>query len=106
MKVFSILISGVGGQGVLMAGGVIAQAALLSGLDVKQSDIHGMAQRGGSVTSHIRFGEEVFSPTISAGGCDLIVGFEPLEAARALHYLKPDGIVVSNTHRIITLTVA
>ena len=78
MNVFNVLISGVGGQGVLLTSKVIAEAALLSGLDVKQSEVHGMAQRGGSVLSQVRFGDAVFSPIVSEGEADLLIGFEPL----------------------------
>ena len=106
MNVFNILISGVGGQGVLLTSKVIAEAALLSGLDVKQSEVHGMAQRGGSVLSQVRFGDKVFSPIVSEGEADLLIGFEPLETARYLHFLKPDGVVVYNTRTIGTIGVS
>ena len=106
MSVFSVLIAGVGGQGVLLTSKVLAEAALASGLDVKQSEVHGMAQRGGSVVSHVRFGEEVFSPVISPGECDLVIGFEPLEAARYIHFLRDDGAVVYSTRRIMPLPVS
>ena len=106
MKVFNILISGVGGQGVLLTSKVIAEAALLSGLDVKQSEVHGMAQRGGSVLSQVRFGEKVFSPIVAEGEADLLIGFEPLETARYLHFLKDDGVVIYNTRPIGTIGVS
>ncbi|HTF99023.1 MAG TPA: indolepyruvate oxidoreductase subunit beta [Nitrospirota bacterium] len=106
MKVFNILISGVGGQGVLLTSKVIAEAALLSGLDVKQSEVHGMAQRGGSVLSQVRIGERVFSPIVSDGEADLLIGFEPLETARYLHFMKDDGVVVYNTRTIGTIGVS
>jgi indolepyruvate ferredoxin oxidoreductase beta subunit len=91
---------------VLLASNVLADAALKAGLDVKQSEVHGMAQRGGSVLSQVRFGDTVFSPVVSVGECDLLIGFEPLETARYLHYLRDGGAVVYNTHRINTLTVS
>ena len=106
MNVFNILISGVGGQGVLLTSKVIAEAALLSGLDVKQSEVHGMAQRGGSVLSQVRIGDKVFSPIISEGEADLLIGFEPLETARYLHFLKDGGAVIYNTRTIGTIGVS
>ncbi len=106
LKVFNILIAGVGGQGVLLTSKIIAEAALLQGLDVKQSEVHGMAQRGGSVLSQVRFGDKVFSPIISEGEADLLIGFEPLETARYLHFLHNDGIVVYNTRPIGTIGVS
>ena len=106
MNVFNILISGVGGQGVLLTSKVIAEAALLAGLDVKQSEVHGMAQRGGSVLSQVRFGDMVFSPIVSEGEADLLIGFEPLETARYLHFLKEEGVVVYNTRSIGTIGVS
>ena len=106
MKVFNILIAGVGGQGVLLTSKIIAEAALLQGLDVKQSEVHGMAQRGGSVLSQVRFGDKVFSPIIAEGEADLLIGFEPLETARYLHFLRDGGIVVYNIHPIGTIGVS
>ncbi len=106
MNVFNILISGGGGQGVLLTSKVIAEAALLSGLDVKQSEVHGMAQRGGSVLSQVRFGEKVFSPIVSEGEANLLIGFEPLETARYLHFLRGDGVVIYNTRPIGTICVS
>ncbi len=106
MNTFNVLVAGVGGQGVLLASRILADAALQSGLDVKQSEVHGMAQRGGSVLSQVRFGDVVYSPVVSVGECDLLIGFEPLETARYLHFLKDGGAVVYNTHRINTLNVS
>ncbi len=106
MNVFNILISGVGGQGVLLTSKIIAEAALLAGLDVKQSEVHGMAQRGGSVLSQVRFGDQVFSPIVAEGEADLLIGFEPLETARYLHYLKDAGVVIYNTRPIHTIGVS
>lgn len=106
MNVFNILISGVGGQGVLLTSKIIAEAAIRSGLDVKQSEVHGMAQRGGSVLSQVRFGDKVFSPIVSEGEADLLIGFEPLETARYLHFLKDDGAVIYNTRTIGTIGVS
>lgn len=106
MNVFNILIAGVGGQGVLLTSKIIAEAALLAGLDVKQSEVHGMAQRGGSVLSQVRFGEKVFSPIVNEGEADLLIGFEPLETARYLHYLRESGMAVYNTRSIGTIGVS
>lgn len=107
MNVFNILISGVGGQGVLLTSKIIAEAALLAGLDVKQSEVHGMAQRGGSVLSQARFGDKVFSPIVTEGEADLLIGFEPLETARYLHFLKDaGGVVIYNTRTIGTIGVS
>jgi indolepyruvate ferredoxin oxidoreductase beta subunit len=106
LEVFNILIAGVGGQGVLLTSKIIAEAALLQGLDVKQSEVHGMAQRGGSVLSQVRLGEKVFSPIVSEGDADLLIGFEPLETARYLHFLREGGVVVYNTRSIGTIGVS
>ena len=106
MNAFNILIGGVGGQGVLLTSKIIAEAALLAGLDVKQSEVHGMAQRGGSVLSQVRFGDKVFSPIVSEGEADLLIGFEPLETARYLHFLRKTGTVIYNTRPIGTIGVS
>jgi indolepyruvate ferredoxin oxidoreductase beta subunit len=106
MKVFNVVIAGVGGQGVLLTSKIIAESALTQGFDVKQSEVHGMAQRGGSVVSHVRFGDKVYSPIVSEGEADLLIGFEPLETARYLHFLKKGGTVIYNTYRISSITVS
>lgn len=100
MKTTNILICGVGGQGILLAGELLGNIALESGFDVKKSEIHGMAQRGGSVVSHIRFGEKIYSPTIKEGGADFILSFEKMETLRYIPYLKEDGIVIVNNQKI------
>jgi indolepyruvate ferredoxin oxidoreductase beta subunit len=92
----NILIVGVGGQGVVLAGNILSEAALADGYDVKKTDTLGMAQRGGSVVSHIRFAEKVFSPLIQQGEVDMLIAFEKLEAARWSHYLKAGGLIVIN----------
>ena len=94
----SIVLTGVGGQGVLTAAEIIAQACLLEGYDVKKSEIHGMAQRGGSVVSHVRYSGSgaVASPLPARGSVDLLIGFELLEAVRALDWLAPDATAVVN----------
>ena len=90
----NILISGVGGQGTLLASRVLGKYALLKGMDCKISEIHGMSQRGGSVTTHLRMGDKIYSPVVWEGSADMIIAFETLEAARVKYYLKPDGILL------------
>ncbi len=102
----NIVIAGVGGQGILLAGRILSEAALAEGFDVKQSEIHGMAQRGGSVITHVRFGEKIFSPVVTEGECDLLIGFEPVEALRNIHFLRGGGKLVCNIREISTLTVS
>jgi len=102
----NILLSGVGGQGTLLAGNILAEAAMESGFEVKKSEVHGMAQRGGSVVSHVRFGHGVHSPLIRQGECDLLLSFELLEAVRWAEYLKPSGLVIVNTQKILPMTVS
>ena len=92
-----ILICGVGGQGTVLASRIIAAAAMDEGSPVHSAETIGMAQRGGSVTSHVRIGEGAFSPLIPFGGADMLLAFEPAEAVRNLCYLKPGGTVVVNT---------
>jgi len=95
----NILVVGIGGQGVMTAAEVLAQAALQQGLDVKKTEVAGMAQRGGVVTSHVRFGERVLSPAIPSGEADILLGFEPAEALRWLHYLRPTAVALVNRDR-------
>ena len=95
----NILVAGIGGQGVMTAAEILAQTALSLGFDVKKTEVAGMAQRGGVVTSHVRFGEKVNSPAIPDGEADLVIGFEPAEAARWLDQLKPGGVVLVNQAR-------
>ena len=90
----NILIVGVGGQGVILASDTVAEIGMNNGYDVKKSDSIGMAQRGGSVVSHVRWGDHVFSPIIKLGEVDYLVGFEKLEATRWSHYLKLEGIAI------------
>ncbi|GAB6049735.1 indolepyruvate oxidoreductase subunit beta [Hydrogenophilus islandicus] len=101
MTVMNILIVGVGGQGVLTASEILAQAALHLGLDVKKSEVAGMAQRGGVVTSHLRVGERVLSPQIDPGNADLILAFEIAEALRWLPWSRPEATLVVNSGRIV-----
>lgn len=104
-KVTNILLTGVGGQGIILASRVLAKLALSAGYDVKVSEIHGMAQRGGSVVTHLRFGDKVFSPLISFGQADYLVSFEKLEAVRCLPFLKKDGCLIVNDQEIFPLPV-
>jgi len=105
-RAFNILISGVGGQGVVLASYVLSQVALAEGYDVKQSEVHGMAQRGGCVTSHLRFGEKVCSSLITPGTVDVLLAFESAEAARYVHWLRPDGLLVYNALRLNSSTIS
>ena len=101
----SIMIVGVGGQGTLLASRILGSALLDCGYDVKVSEVHGMSQRGGSVVTYVRWGDQVASPIIEKGEADIILAFEQLEAARWLEYLKPDGKVIVNTQQIDTMPV-
>lgn len=96
----SILFTGVGGQGIILASKILSSALIRAGYDVKMSEVHGMAQRGGSVTTQVRFGEEVFSPIIGKGQADVIVSFEKMEAIRALDHLKDGGKMIVNDFQI------
>lgn len=104
-QVTDILIVGVGGQGTLLTSRILADVAVQMGYDVKVSEVHGMAQRGGSVVTQVRFGEKVYSPIIKKGDADILLAFEKLEAARWLDYLKPDGMVIINDERVDPLPV-
>ena len=95
-KTVNVLMAGVGGQGVLIASEALALAALAAGLEAKQSEVHGVAQRGGSVVSHVRFGASVYSPLIPCGEVDVLYAMERLEALRYAHYVKPRGQIVIN----------
>jgi indolepyruvate ferredoxin oxidoreductase beta subunit len=100
MYVTNVLMAGVGGQGIILASEVLARTAAASGLVVKKSEVHGMAQRGGAVTSHVRFGETVYSPLIPDGETDILMASELLEGLRWLPFLKPGGRVVLSTQQI------
>ncbi len=101
-----ILMVGVGGQGIVLASDILGDVALALGLDVKKTDTLGMAQRGGSVTSHLRMGKKVWSPLISPKEADILLAFEKLEAARWVNYVKPDGIVIINNLAIPPLSIS
>ncbi len=102
----NILFSGVGGQGILLASEITAYSLLAEGYDVKKSEVHGMAQRGGSVTAQLRYGEKVYSPLIEPGKADVLMAFEMMEAARYLEYLHSDSTVIVNTQKILPPAVA
>jgi len=105
-EVFSVFITGVGGQGILLASKVLSEVARLSGADVKKSEVHGMAQRGGSVVGHVKFGPVVHSPIIAKGEADVILAFEKLEVMRHIEALKPGGKIVVNDQEIPPAPVA
>jgi indolepyruvate ferredoxin oxidoreductase, beta subunit len=104
-EVTSICITGVGGQGIILASNIISKLALSAGYDVKKSEVHGMSQRGGSVVSEVRFGEKVYSPIIAEGGADIIMSFEKVETLRAINKLKKDGTVIVNNQEILSSTI-
>lgn len=99
----NILIAGVGGQGTLLASRVLGKYAMLCGKDCKLSEIHGMSQRGGSVVTHVRIGDKIYSPVVWEGSADMIIAFETLEAARVKHYLKKGGILLINEEKILPM---
>lgn len=103
---FNILICGVGGQGTILASYVLGNAALKEGLKVRLGEIHGMAQRGGSVVSHVRMGDEVYGSVIPLEKADVIIAFEPLEALRNISSLKKGGKVILNTERMNPISVS
>jgi len=105
-RVVNVSLVGVGGQGILLTSEILARAAASAGLDVKKSEVHGMAQRGGSVISQVRFGPRVYSPIIPDGGTDILVGFERLEALRWRHLLAPGGQVLINRHDLMPVSVS
>jgi indolepyruvate ferredoxin oxidoreductase beta subunit len=105
-RVTNILLLGVGGQGILLASEIISEALMLAGFDVKKSEVHGMAQRGGSVVSHVRYGEKVYSPIIADGETDILLGFELLETYRYLPLMKQSGRAVINNLKINPPVVA
>lgn len=101
----SILLVGVGGQGTILASKILTTGLMEAGYDVKMSEIHGMSQRGGSVSSQVRYGEHVDSPVIEKGSADIVAAFEKMEALRSLDYLKEDGTLVVNDEEIPSLSV-
>lgn len=105
MRDINVLMAGVGGQGVILASDAMSEIGLSSGYDVKKSDSLGMAQRGGGVTSHIRWGKHVFSPLTKKGDIDFLLGFEQLEAARSAPYLRPGGVAIVADVVIVPVSV-
>lgn len=105
MDITNAVICGVGGQGIILASDVLCHAAFLEGLDVKKSEVHGMAQRGGSVITHVRFGKKVYSPLIEEGTSDFMLAFEKLEALRYVHYLKKAGQIIVDNREIPPMSV-
>nr|UWI50670.1 indolepyruvate oxidoreductase subunit beta [Clostridioides difficile] len=99
-KVKNVLLSGVGGQGTVLASKILSAGLIDAGYDVKMSEVHGMAQRGGSVTTQVRYGEKVHSPILGKGDVDVLVSFETMEALRYLDFLKPDGKLVVNDYEM------
>jgi len=100
-NVTNVLIVGVGGQGVLLASEVLSETAMKAGLDVKKSEVHGMSQRGGVVSSHVKFGPKVHSPIIPYGEADILISFEQAEALRAADWIKKDGLVATSMTRLV-----
>ena len=100
-KTTNVLVVGTGGQGVITASEILSDVAMISGFDAKKSEIHGMSQRGGVVTSHVRYSEKVYSPMIMEGEADIMLSFELAETVRWLHYVKPGGRVITSSQRII-----
>ncbi len=101
----NVMLVGVGGQGIILAAKLLTQGLMEAGYDVKMSEIHGMSQRGGSVSSHIRYGDKVEGTTIAPGEADLLVSFEKMEALRELQYLKPTGTVIVNEHEMPSMPI-
>ncbi|MBN1322566.1 MAG: indolepyruvate oxidoreductase subunit beta [Methanotrichaceae archaeon] len=102
----SVVLVGVGGQGILLASEVLAQAAVLSGHRVKTNEVHGMAQRGGSVVAQIRWGQKVYSPLVASGTARVLGSLEQIEALRYAHYLAPNGLAVVSAQAIMPMTVS
>ena len=100
MKSYNVLMCGVGGQGIILASKILSFGLIAGGYDVKMSEVHGMAQRGGSVTTQVRFGEKVYSPIIGKGQADILVSYETMETERWLPYLSTDGKAIINTYEI------
>jgi indolepyruvate ferredoxin oxidoreductase beta subunit len=101
----NVLLVGVGGQGTILASNVLSEGLIQNGYDVKMSELHGLAQRGGSVTTQIKFGDKVYSPVIGTAEADVLVSFEKVEAVRYLRHLKPAGTLIVNDYEIFSLPV-
>lgn len=102
----AVVLAGVGGQGAILTSKVLVKGLMSAGYDVKMSEIHGMSQRGGSVSTQVIFGEKVNSPVIGKGAADVLVAFEKMEAVRYAEFLKPDGVAVINDYEIASSTIA
>ena len=100
-KTINVLVVGTGGQGVITASEILSDVAMQSGFDAKKSEIHGMSQRGGVVTSHVRYSEKVASPMIIEGEADIVLSFEIAETVRWIHFLRPEGRVITSCQRLI-----
>jgi indolepyruvate ferredoxin oxidoreductase beta subunit len=105
-KVTNIFLSGVGGQGTILASNILAEIFLKAGYDVKKAEVHGMAQRGGDVTTHFRFGKKVYSSLIKYGDVDFLLSFEMLEALRYINWVKPEGKILINKQEIFPPAVS
>ena len=105
METKNIMIVGVGGQGTLLTSRILGGIIRKAGYDVKLSEVHGMAQRGGSVVTYVRYGEKVFEPIVEEGQADVLIAFERLEAMRYAHFLKPDGVMIVNDQRMDPMPV-
>ena len=106
MNTKSALLVGVGGQGAILTAKILVNGLMKMGYDVKMSEVHGMSQRGGSVSTQVHWGEKVYSPVIGKGAADIMIAFEKMEAVRYAEFLKPDGIAVINDYEIPSSTVA
>jgi len=104
-KVTNVMLVGVGGQGTILVSSILSKGLLSAGWQVKMSEIHGMAQRGGSVSTHVRYGDDVYSPLIRKGEADVLVSFETMEALRWLEYVKPNGKVIVDDQRIFSAPI-
>ncbi len=105
-RITNIFLSGVGGQGTILASNILGEVFLNAGYDVKKAEVHGMAQRGGDVTTHFRFGKKVYAPLIKYGDVDFLISFEELEAIRYINWVKPDGKVLINKQKILPPAVS
>lgn len=99
-KKLDFLMAGIGGQGTILSSDILAEVGAEAGFDTKKAEVHGMAQRGGAVESHVRWGERVYSPLVERGEVDYLIGFEMLEAARWWHYLHPGSVALVNRYRV------
>ena len=105
-EVKNILLCGVGGQGAILTSKILTEGLVRAGYDVKMSEVHGMAQRGGSVTTQVRYGEKVYAPLFGKGQADIGIAFERMEAVRYADYLKPEGLFIVNDFRLTPMSVA